>query len=69
MIAKIDRFDKPRYLKLEVIDRLATLQEEIEEMQEIIKDDMFNTDKNDEEIQEINEKIKELERQIVKIIS
>ena len=38
-------------------------------MQEIIKDDMFNTDKNDEEIQEINERIKELERQIVKIIS
>ena len=69
MVAKVDRFDKPKYLKLEVIDRLATLQEEIEEMQEIIKDDMFNTDKNDEEIQEINEKIKELERQIVKIIS
>ena len=69
IIAKVDRFDKPRYLKLEVIDRLANLKEEIEEMQEIIKDDMFNTDKNDEEIQEINERIKELERQIVKIIS
>ena len=69
IIAKVDRFDQPRYLKLEVIDRLATLKEEIEEMQEIIKDDMFNTDKNDEEIQEINERIKELERQIVKIIS
>ena len=69
IIAKVDRFNKPRYLKLEVIDRLANLKEEIEEMQEIIKDDMFNTDKNDEEIQEINERIKELERQIVKIIS
>lgn len=69
IVSKVDRFDKPRYLKLEVIDRLATLKEEIEEMQEIIKDDMFNTDKNDEEIQEINERIKELEQQIVKIIS
>ena len=69
IIDRIERFDRPRYLKLEVIDRLATLKEEIEEMQEIIKDDMFNTDKNDEEIQEINERIKELERQIVKIIS
>lgn len=69
IVDKIERFDRPRYLKLEVIDRLATLKEEIEEMQEMIKDDMFNTDKNDEEIQEINERIKELERQIVKIIS
>lgn len=69
VVAKVDRFDKPRYIKLEVIDRLANLKEEIEEMQEIIKNDMFNTDKNDEEINEINERIKELERQIVKIIS
>ena len=69
IVDKIEKFDRPRYLKLEVIDRLATLKEEIEEMQEMIKDDMFNTDKNDEEIQEINERIKELERQIVKIIS
>ena len=67
--SKVDRFEKPKYLKLEVIDRLATLKEEIEEMEDIIKDDLFNTDKKDEEIQEINERIKELERQIVKIIS
>lgn len=69
IVSKVDRFEKPRYLRLEVIDRLATLKEEIEDMEEMIKDDMFNTDKNDEEIQEINERIKELERQIVKIIS
>ena len=67
--SKVDRFEKPKYLKLEVIDRLATLKEEIDEMEDIIKDDLFNTDKKDEEIQEINERIKELERQIVKIIS
>ena len=67
--SKVDRFERPKYLKLEVIDRLATLKEEIDEMEDIIKDDLFNTDKKDEEIQEINERIKELERQIVKIIS
>ena len=38
-------------------------------MREIIKEDIYKEDKNDEEIQEINERIKELERQIVKIIS
>ena len=69
IISKVNRFEKPKYLRLEVIDRLATLKEEIEDMEEMIREDMFNEDKTDEDIQEINERIKELERQIVKIIS
>lgn len=69
VISKVDRFEKPKYLRLEVIDRLATLKEEIEDMEDMIKDDIGNEDKNDEEIEEINRKIKELEQQIVKIIS
>ena len=69
IVSKVDRFDKPKYLRLEVIDRLATLKEEIEDMEEMIKSDMFDEDKKDEEIEEINRRIKELEQQIVKIIS
>ena len=69
IVSKVDRFDKPRYLRLEVIDRLATLKEEIEDMEEMIKDDIFDETKKDEEIEEINKKIKELEQQIVRIIS
>ena len=69
MVGKVDRFEKERYLRLEVIDRLATLKEEIEDMEEMIKDDIFDADKKDEEIEEINNRIKELEKQIVKIIS
>lgn len=69
IISKVDRFDKQRYLRLEVIDRLTTLKEEIEDMEEMIKDDIFDEDKKDEEIEEINRRIKELEQQIVKIIS
>ena len=38
-------------------------------MEEMIKNDMFDEDKKDEDIEEINKKIKELEQQIVKIIS
>ena len=37
-------------------------------MKEIIKDDIYTSDKQDEEILEINNKIKELEQQIVKVI-
>ncbi len=69
IISKVDRFEKPRYLRLEIIDRLATLKEEIEDMEDMIKDDIFDENKEDKEIEEINKKIKELEQQIVKIIS
>ena len=69
MIDRVDKRDKPRYLRLEVIDRLATLKEEIEDMEDMIKDDVFDDDKKDEEIEEIIRRIKELEQQIVKIIS
>ena len=67
--SKIDMMDKHKYLRLEVIDRLSTLKEELEDMSEMIKDDIFDEDKKDEEIISINDKIKELEQQIVKIIS
>ena len=67
--SKADLKDKYRYARLEVIDRLSTLKEELEEMSEIIKEDIFNEDTQDEKIIEINMKIKELERQIVEIIS
>ena len=51
------------------MDRLSTLKEELEDMSSMIKDDIFDEDKKDEEIIAINEKIKELEQQIVKTIS
>ena len=69
MQEKITAKEKERYLRLEVLDRLATLKEEIEEMTQMIKEDVIDEDKEDEEIYTINERIKELERQIVKIIS
>ena len=67
--SKIDMMNKHRYVRLEVIDRLSTLKEELEDMAQMIKDDIFDEDKKDEEIAAINDKIKELEQQIVKIIS
>ena len=67
--SKVDMFDKHRYLRLEIIDRLATLKEELEDMSAMIKDDIVDEDKKDEEILSINDRIKELEQQIVKIIS
>ena len=67
--AKMDMSNKNKYLRLEVLDRLSTLKEEIEDMSSMIKDDIIDEDKKDEEISAINDKIKELEKQIVDIIS
>ena len=67
--SKMDINRRNRYLRLEVIDRLSTLKEELEDMESIIRGDIFDEDKKDEEIAAINDRIKELEQQIVKIIS
>ena len=69
IVSKIEMFERPKYLRLEVIDRLKTLKEEIEDMEKMIKEDLVDETKKDEEVEEINKKIKELERQIVEIIS
>ncbi len=66
---KLDIETKNKYLRLEVLDRLSTLKEELEDMSIMIKEDIVDEDKKDEEIAAINDKIKELEQQIVRIIS
>lgn len=69
IVSKIEKTDKYRFLRLEVVDRLATLKEELEDMASMIKEDIFDEDTQDEQIEEINAKIKELEQQIVRVIS
>ena len=69
VVSKLDADYKYRFLRLEVIDRLATLKEELDEMSDIIKEDIFDEDTQDVQIEAINAKIKELEQQIVRIIS
>lgn len=59
---------KERYLRLETLDRLATLTEEVEDMINIIKQDIQSEHKTDEDIQKINTRIKDLEQYIVKVI-
>ena len=58
-----------KYVRLEVLGRIQTLKEELEEMGTIVQSEMLGEDVKDEEITRINEKIKELEKQIVKIIA
>ena len=62
-----DPIDK-RYLRLEVLDRIETLQEEIEDMKNIIKEDLLSKERSDDDVKRVNEKVKELEQRIVDII-
>ncbi len=55
-------------IRLEVVERIKTLKEEINDMEEIVKTEMLSENIDDEEILKLNDKIKELEKQIVKII-
>ncbi len=56
------------YVRLEVLGRMQTLREELEDMESIVKEDILTEYANDEEIAKLNDRIKELERQIVKIV-
>ena len=57
-----------RYIRLEIIDRMQTLKEELEDMETIVKEDYLNYDTNDEKLNKLKDKLKELENQIVKIV-
>ena len=57
-----------KYIRLEVLGRMQTLKEELEDMSQIVEEEMLTEDANDVEIEKINARIKELEAQIVKIV-
>lgn len=65
---KIERKDVKKYLRLQVLDRMETLKEELIDMETIVKEDLFAEHSNDAELDRLNERIKELEMQIVRIV-
>lgn len=56
-----------KFARLELLERIETLREEIEEMSSIIKEDL-RRETTDKKITDLTDKIKELEKQIVDII-
>ena len=57
-----------RYIRLKVLNRLDTLKDEIADMEEMVRDDLKNGNLENNQIQKLDERIKELELQIVRII-
>lgn len=57
-----------RYSRLEILDRMQTLKEELEDMEVIVKEEYLHEDMEEETIEGIKEKLKQLENQILKIV-
>ena len=67
MTHKIER-KVPKTMKREVLDRLEKLKSEIKDMDEYVRKDVDDDNLRDEDIFRINEKIKDLEKQILNVI-
>ena len=57
-----------KYIRLEVLGRIQTLKEELEDMSQIVQEEMLTEDVCDADIEKLNNRIKELEQQIVRIV-
>ena len=55
-------------MKTEVLKRLEKLKAEIDDMENSVKSDINNNELKDADVFRINEKIKELEKQILNVI-
>ena len=63
--------DSERYtrnLKIEVLDRLETVKEELYDLSGFIEEDIFTNKAREVDLMRINERIKELERKILEIV-
>ena len=68
VVDKLGNQMKEKYLRLEILERMLTLKEELEDMESIVKEDYLENDAPDNDIIGLKEKLKELENQIVKIV-
>lgn len=68
MTNKLELTTRYKPLRIEVIERMQKLKDEIQDMTQIVMQDILTENAKDAEVASLNEKIKELERQIVRII-
>lgn len=54
--------------RTEILERLEKIKNEIDDMDEYVRNDVYDKNLNDEDIFRINEKIKDLEKQILNVI-
>ncbi len=60
--------NRPKTIKSEIVQRLERLQSQINDMKDSVQEDLVNPELKDEDMFRINQKMKELEQNILKII-
>ncbi len=65
---KLKLKEENKFIRLEILQKLDNIEDEIAEMKSIVKNEKLSKDTSDDEIVKLKERIKELENQIVKII-
>ena len=68
MTNKIELTTRYKPLRLEVLERMQKLKDEVSDMTNIIKEEIISENAKDTEVAIINERIKELESQIIRIL-
>lgn len=68
VVSKIERRETANSLRREIMQRLSKLRNEIQDMEDYVKQDVQDTNLSDREVFAINERIKDLEKQILNII-
>ncbi len=68
VIGKIERRETVNSLRREIMQRLSKLRNEIQDMEDYVKQDVQDANLSDREVFAINERIKDLEKQILNII-
>lgn len=68
VVGKIERRETANTLRREIMQRLSKLRNEIQDMEDYVKQDVQDTNLSDREVFAINERIKDLEKQILNII-
>lgn len=66
---RLEQKEEYKYIRLQILQKLDNLEDEINEMKSIVKSEKLSEDTSDEEIYKLKEKIRALENQIVNIIS
>ncbi len=68
VVSKIERRETANTLRREIMQRLSKLRNEVQDMEDYVKQDVQDTNLSDREVFAINERIKDLEKQILNII-
>ena len=59
---------RPKTLRHQILERLKVIQSQIDDMKQSVNDDLNNRELKEEDMFRINEKMKELENNILRVI-